>query len=544
MCSLLHCVPLTFCFSHHKDTRFSSLRLQKLSMSIEEYIKSTPYLSDDGAVTLGSKKTTVFEVDPWVGTLIRSYVSPDTLTALKKSAVDNNSGTHSAAASATPTTEPELLHSGSNNPNPSKPRLQIMRTDYTLTSFAPDSDKVSWNMSVAEIVAALLCPGVDYSPTGDFLNSKDKLSFEISNDIALPLPCQSKAFVFRHRTHVLLEFVTPQGLPRVHDQDTVLHMPAAGSMRPFQPEGAANVHPDNSRDKMLSLPPLKVKDSNLKNDQNGEFQHHAYELSNMFSWSTALTLALFVGMLMGIVVYRYAILVKGKLLSHEQQKSSNSKTSPSKKKKNRRLEKNSGIVDEINKQVSLDIPGNVAQSGHSDDKTRLDLNEFFDGGAEGRRVGKLVVSNTEIAKGSNGTVVLEGIYEGRHVAVKRLVQAHHDIAFKEIQNLIASDRHPNIVRWYGVECDQDFVYLSLERCTCSLDDLIQIYSYSSQNQASSRNHDIIASIDYKVRLESLKNIMPKVNFWKANGHPLPLLLKLMRLVNSLINAILLDRKTL
>ncbi|MCV5004451.1 hypothetical protein OFM39_32860, partial [Escherichia coli] len=64
-----------------------------------------------------------------------------------------------------------------------------------------------------------------------------------------------------------------------------------------------------------------------------------------------------------------------------------------------------------------------------------------------------------------------------------------------------------------MECDQDFVYLSLERCTCSLDDLIQIYSYSSQNQASSRNHDIIASIDYKVRLESLKNIMPKVNFW-------------------------------
>ncbi|KAJ0693771.1 putative protein kinase IRE1 family [Helianthus annuus] len=99
-----------------------------------------------------------------------------------------------------------------------------------------------------------------------------------------------------------------------------------------------------------------------------------------------------------------------------------------------------------------------------------------------RSIGKLVVSGKEIAKGSNGTVVFEGIYEGRKVAVKRLVKAHHDVASKEIQNLLVSDQHPNIVRLYGCEYDRDFVYLSLERCDCSLYDLIKYKMYSKSFQ--------------------------------------------------------------
>ena len=170
----------------------------------------------------------------------------------------------------------------------------------------------------------------------------------------------------------------------------------------------------------------------------------------------------------------------------------------------------------------------------------LRLNKLVDGGTNGRRIGKLFVSNTEIAKGCNGTIVLEGIYEGRPVAVKRLVLAHNDVAFKEIQNLIASDQHPNIVRWYGVEYDQDFVYLSLERCTCSLDDLIQIYSDCSQNQVFNKDKAMRAMIEYKARLELVKNIFPDLNLWKANGHPSPLLLKLMRLVRSLTDTRTLD----
>ncbi|KAH7848592.1 hypothetical protein Vadar_004878 [Vaccinium darrowii] len=80
-------------------------------------------------------------------------------------------------------------------------------------------------------------------------------------------------------------------------------------------------------------------------------------------------------------------------------------------------------------------------------KSQLSSLSPVESSMDGRKIGKLFVSNKEIAKGSNGTIVLEGTYDGRPVAVKRLVQTHHDVAWKEIQNLIASDCHPNIVRW-------------------------------------------------------------------------------------------------
>ncbi|XP_073112844.1 serine/threonine-protein kinase/endoribonuclease IRE1-like [Elaeis guineensis] len=148
----------------------------------------------------------------------------------------------------------------------------------------------------------------------------------------------------------------------------------------------------------------------------------------------------------------------------------------------------------------------------------------------GRWVGRLFVSNSEIGRGSNGTVVFEGVYDGRPVAVKRLLLAHHDVAFKEIQNLIASDRHPNIVRWYGVEQDLDFVYISLERCACSLSDLIQAYSDSSPTLSESQTSNSVT--EHKVQLNYWKSSEKDVELWKENGLPSSQLLKLMRDVVS------------
>lgn len=148
----------------------------------------------------------------------------------------------------------------------------------------------------------------------------------------------------------------------------------------------------------------------------------------------------------------------------------------------------------------------------------------------GRWVGRLFVSNSEIGRGSNGTVVFEGVYDGRPVAVKRLLLAHHDVAFKEIQNLIASDRHPNVVRWYGVEQDLDFVYISLERCACSLSDLIQVYSDSSLTLSESLTSK--PGSEHKVQLNHWKSSEKDIELWKENGLPSFQLLKLMRLVKS------------
>ncbi|TVU39365.1 hypothetical protein EJB05_12778 [Eragrostis curvula] len=144
-------------------------------------------------------------------------------------------------------------------------------------------------------------------------------------------------------------------------------------------------------------------------------------------------------------------------------------------------------------------------------------------GLDGRRIGKLYVSNKEIGRGSNGTVVFEGSYDGRQVAVKRLLRSHNDMAIKETENLIVSDRDPNIVRLYGCEHDSDFVYISLERCQCNLADLIQKHSDSSYGE-SVLNPEV--TICMKSKISNVEGI--DVNLWTHDGLPSAQLLKLMR----------------
>ncbi|KAF7130810.1 hypothetical protein RHSIM_Rhsim10G0193500 [Rhododendron simsii] len=149
--------------------------------------------------------------------------------------------------------------------------------------------------------------------------------------------------------------------------------------------------------------------------------------------------------------------------------------------------------------------GRTSSGVGSDEK----LNQGVDESVDGCTIGKLFVSNRVIAMGSNGTIVFEGTYDGCRVAVKRLVKA---VAFEVNLNLRISDNHPNIVRLYGTESDQNFWYLALERCTCSLNDLIQRPTVS-EDQAK----------EVKV---------PKVMLWTDKGYPSTILVELMRDVVS------------
>nr|GEW45029.1 retrovirus-related Pol polyprotein from transposon TNT 1-94 [Tanacetum cinerariifolium] len=69
--------------------------------------------------------------------------------------------------------------------------------------------------------------------------------------------------------------------------------------------------------------------------------------------------------------------------------------------------------------------------------------------------------------------------DAHRVSVKRIVKLYYEVASKEIQNLIRSDKHTNIAQRHGVEYDQDFVYIALERYICSLHELILPQTSSS-----------------------------------------------------------------
>ncbi|XP_030531072.1 serine/threonine-protein kinase/endoribonuclease IRE1a-like isoform X1 [Rhodamnia argentea] len=147
----------------------------------------------------------------------------------------------------------------------------------------------------------------------------------------------------------------------------------------------------------------------------------------------------------------------------------------------------------------------------------------------GTRIGKIFVSNTVIGMGSGGSRVFEGLYDdGTPVAVKRVVHDQFNLAYWCPQLI-----HPNIVRYWAAEYDEDFMYFPLERCTCSLYDLILALSAPSDSSDLSVSPDDSPSmVMYKSKLRYVRDTMQDVKLWMVGGRPSPLLLKLMREVVS------------
>eukprot|EP00762_Andalucia_godoyi_P005758 ANDGO_06405.mRNA.1 Serine/threonine-protein kinase ppk4 len=94
------------------------------------------------------------------------------------------------------------------------------------------------------------------------------------------------------------------------------------------------------------------------------------------------------------------------------------------------------------------------------------------------QVGRLRVSSKVLGLGSHGTIVFEGFWEGRTVAVKRLLKMFFHTADREISALISADDHPNVIRYYAREEDHEFVYLAVEKCSQSLVDFVSSTSKS------------------------------------------------------------------
>ncbi|KAI9053381.1 hypothetical protein LZ554_002340 [Drepanopeziza brunnea f. sp. 'monogermtubi'] len=89
------------------------------------------------------------------------------------------------------------------------------------------------------------------------------------------------------------------------------------------------------------------------------------------------------------------------------------------------------------------------------------------------RIGALEVNTDKlIGTGSNGTLVFEGNFDGRDVAVKRMLIQFFDIASQETKLLRESDDHPNVIRYYAQQSAGEFLYIALELCPASLADVI------------------------------------------------------------------------
>uniref|UniRef100_A0A8C7MX69 non-specific serine/threonine protein kinase n=1 Tax=Oncorhynchus kisutch TaxID=8019 RepID=A0A8C7MX69_ONCKI len=65
-----------------------------------------------------------------------------------------------------------------------------------------------------------------------------------------------------------------------------------------------------------------------------------------------------------------------------------------------------------------------------------------------------------------------GRFDGRRVAVKRILPECFDVAEREVQLLRESDEHPNVIRYYCTERDKLFTYIAIELCAATLQQVV------------------------------------------------------------------------
>ncbi|XP_060030086.1 serine/threonine-protein kinase/endoribonuclease IRE2 [Erinaceus europaeus] len=88
-------------------------------------------------------------------------------------------------------------------------------------------------------------------------------------------------------------------------------------------------------------------------------------------------------------------------------------------------------------------------------------------------VGKISFNPRDVlGRGAGGTFVFRGQFEGRAVAVKRLLRECFGLVRREVQLLQESDRHPNVLRYFCTERGPQFHYIALELCRASLQEFV------------------------------------------------------------------------
>lgn len=89
-------------------------------------------------------------------------------------------------------------------------------------------------------------------------------------------------------------------------------------------------------------------------------------------------------------------------------------------------------------------------------------------------VGKISFSlKNVLGRGCEGTVVYKGKFDGRDAAVKRILPECFTFADREVDLLRESDAHPNVIRYFCTEEDQQFRYIALELCKATLQEYVE-----------------------------------------------------------------------
>ncbi|XP_076175051.1 serine/threonine-protein kinase/endoribonuclease Ire1 isoform X2 [Ptiloglossa arizonensis] len=116
------------------------------------------------------------------------------------------------------------------------------------------------------------------------------------------------------------------------------------------------------------------------------------------------------------------------------------------------------------------------ENSHTDDYYGMRSNVLtlsHDMGEGMVKIGKISFDTGQVlGKGCEGTFVYRGKFDGRSVAVKRLLPDCFTFADREVALLRESDAHANVVRYFCTEQDRMFRYIALELAEATLQDYV------------------------------------------------------------------------
>jgi len=137
-----------------------------------------------------------------------------------------------------------------------------------------------------------------------------------------------------------------------------------------------------------------------------------------------------------------------------------------------------------------------------------------------RILGRISLSDEILGYGSRGTIVFKGtmIPEGRVVAVKRLLKEFYESARNEIAMLIELEHSGhNVMRYYAMHEDQQFIYLALEFCDGTLADRVFTFQPPALTQPGIiKRNTTRMTIPWRTR-NALRDMMQGLNELHALG---------------------------
>ena len=83
------------------------------------------------------------------------------------------------------------------------------------------------------------------------------------------------------------------------------------------------------------------------------------------------------------------------------------------------------------------------------------------------------ITNEETSEDDDRTIVYKGECGQRLIAIKKILATKLKLEKMELSLILQSDLHPNILRFYGFEHVDIWIYIGMELCECNLATFVQ-----------------------------------------------------------------------